>query len=896
MFKIGAQWLVAFFSLALVGGTCLGQAVPPEKADEARIEGLLGQLTLEEEMDLIRGGIEDPAVYQGQAGYLPGVPRLHIPSLRFADGPPGLLTRVPAQAETATMGVAATFSVKDAEANGVVIGREARSLGIDVVLQPFINIDRDITFQRGYNTFGEDPMLTGAMGAAEIRGAQSQGVMAQAKHYVAYDTDSYNVFVDQQTLHEVYVAPFAEAVKAGVSSIMCSYNRINGPFACGNADTLKTILKGQLGFKGFVTSDWGAVHSVSFINQGLDMEMPGIVPPDSPFAAMMHTFFQTAPANAAMPTKLNEAQLAGLLGGSIPEEPAKAAFDLSAFPRDNDSKTMRDALQEGTVTGATITDAARRVLYEMDRFGYLDGKQKHTVTAQDVEQNAEVIRKTAEDAAVLLKNDHALPLKASDLQSLALIGPGAGQVAAIGTFGERSGGLTERQIGPFEALQKNAPQAHVVLAVDDDMTGTPIPAALLSHDGQPGLLRTDGSGKTAVDAQLDFTHSNQKSLPANETFTWRGTLTVPDAGDYWIYLQALGARGELKVDGKFIGRTGATKGTVHGDIQHATQDNGFPTVDGLDNVRRSVQLSAGPHEITVEASGDTSNNPEQVRLNWMTPQQRVRDHQAAIDAAKNAHTAVVFLWTRGKPAFGLPGEQNKLVDEIAAVNPNTIVVLNVSQPVPLPWLDKVKAVLQMWWPGDEGGWATANVLLGKVNPAGRLPFTWAKRLEDYPATDPAHPERSAKGVEGKTTFSEGVDVGYRWFDKQKIEPLFPFGYGLSYSSFSYSDLHVTRGSDNGLEVSVRIKNTSEVSGEEVPQVYLDAPGEHPQGVQFAVRTLAAFDRVTLGPGEAREVTLRVAPRSLEYWSVAGNRWMAAGSRRVNVGSSSRDLKLSSSPQ
>lgn len=557
---------------------------------------------------------------------------------------------------------------------------------------------------------------------------------------------------------------------------------------------------------------------------------------------------------------------------------------------------MRDALKEGTVTEATITAAARRVLYEMDRFGYLDGKQKHTVTPQDIEQNAAVIRKTAEDAAVLLKNDHALPLKANDLQSLALIGPGAGQVAAIGTFGERSGGLTERQIGPFEALQKNDPQAHIVFAVDDDMTGIPVPAALLSHDGKPGLLRTDGRGKTAVDAQLDFTHSNRKSLPANETFTWRGTLTVPDAGDYWMYLQALGARGELKIDGKVIGRTGATKGTVHGDIQHATQDSGFPTVDGLDNVRRSIQLTAGPHEVTVETSGDTSNNPEQIRLNWMTPQQRVRDHRAAVDAARNAHTAVVFLWTRGKPAFGLPGEQNKLVDEIAAVNPNTMVVLNVSQPVPMPWLDKVKAVLQMWWPGDEGGWATANILLGKVNPAGRLPFTWAKRLEDYPATDPAHPERSAKGVEGKTTFSEGVDVGYRWFDKQKIEPLFPFGHGLSYSSFSYSELHVARGSDNGLDVSVRIKNSSDVGGDEVPQVYLDAPQERPEGVQFAAHSLAAFDRVTLGPGETKEVRMHVAPRSLEYWSSAENRWMASGSRRVNVGSSSRDLELSASPQ
>ena len=892
MFVIRKQCLCVFLALSAVSSVCRGQAVPAEKADEARIDDLLHQLTLEEKMNLIRGGSEDPSAYQGQAGYLPGVPRLHIPSLRFADGPPGLLTRVPAQAETATMGVAATFSAKDAEANGVVIGREARSLGIDVVLQPFINIDRDITFGRGYNTFGEDPVLTGVMGAAEIRGAQSQGVMAQAKHYVAYDTDSYSVFVDQQTLHEVYAAPFAEAVKAGVSSIMCSYNRINGPFACGNAATLKTLLKGELGFKGFVTSDWGAVHSVSFINEGLDMEMPGSVAPDSPFAAMMHTFFKTSPAGTVPPAEPNDAVLAGILGGTIPEEPAQGGFDLSTFPHDTDSKTMRYALDSGTVTEATITAAARRVLYEIARFGYLDGQQKHTITPQDIEKNAAVIQKTAEDAAVLLKNEQALPLKPNDLQSLALIGPGAGQVAAIGTFGERSGGLTERQIGPLEALRKFAPQAHITFAVDDDMTGTPIDAAMLSHDGKPGLLRTDGAGSTTVDAQLDFTHSNHRSLPANGKFIWKGTLTVSNAGDYWMYLQALGARSAVTIDGKEIGRTGATKGTVHGDIQYATQDNGFPTVDGLDNVRRSVPLTAGLHEITVEASGDTSNNPEQIRLNWMTPEQRHRDHQAAIDAAKSAHTAVVFLWTRGKPTFGLPGEQDKLVDEVAAVNPNTIVVLNVSQPIAMPWIAKVKAVLQMWWPGDEGGWATANVLLGKVNPAGRLPFTWAKRLEDYPATDPAHPERSAKGLEGKTTFSEGLDIGYRWFDKQNIEPRFPFGFGLSYSSFNYSNLSVLPASDHGLDIAVRIENTGKLIGDEVPQVYLDAPEQRPEGVQFAVRTLAAFDRITLRPGETKQVTLHVSPRSLEYWSIAENRWIRSGARRVSVGSSSRDLKLS----
>jgi beta-glucosidase len=886
------KYLAAFFCLGVLSVASWGQVVPAEKANEARIDRLLKQMTLEEKMNLIRGGLEDPKTYQGQAGYLPGVPRLHVPSLRMADGPPGLLTRVPAQAETATMGVAATFSAKDAEANGEVIGREARSLGIDVVLQPFINIDRDITFGRGYNTFGEDPVLTGTMGAAEIRGAQAQGVMSQAKHYVGYDSNSYNVFIDQQTLHEVYAAPFVEAVKAGVSSVMCSYNRINGPFACGNGDTLKTILKDEMGFKGFVTSDWGGVHSVLFLNEGLDMEMPGAAEADSPFKAFINNYFVTAPPDTTPATPIDMDELTGILGGPIPEEPQGAGMDMGAFPRDNDKTTMREALKNGTITEATITAAARRVLYEIDRFGYLDGKQKHNVTAQDVEANAAVIRKTAEDSAVLLKNEHALPLSKDDLQSVALIGPGAGQIAAIGTFGERSPGLTERQISPLDALRKGAPGANVAYAVDDDMTGVPVPASMLSHDGKPGLLRTERSGRKSVDAQLDFTHSNGKALPANEMVTWKGTITVPSAGDYWFYLQALGARGRLLIDGKRIGQTGAAKGTVHGDVQHATQDNGFPTVDDLDNVRRSVQLSAGPHEITVIASGDTSNNPEQVRLNWATPEQRQQNHDAAIDAAKKAHTAVVFLWSRGKPDFALPGEQDKLVDDITAVNPNTIVVLNVSQPVAMPWIGKVKGVLQMWWTGDEGGWATADVLLGKVNPAGRLPFTWAKQMQDYASNDPAHPERSAKGVDGKTTFSEGVDVDYRWFDKQKIEPLFPFGFGLSYTTFDYSDLKVVKVSDDGLDVSVRVKNTGSVAGDEVPQVYLDAPEQQPEGVQFAPKTLAAFDRVTLAPGESKDVTMHVSSRSLEYWSTAEKRWVRSDARRVRVGSSSRDLKLS----
>jgi beta-glucosidase len=379
----------------------------------------------------------------------------------------------------------------------------------------------------------------------------------------------------------------------------------------------------------------------------------------------------------------------------------------------------------------------------------------------------------------------------------------------------------------------------IQFAVNDDMTGSTVPASALSHDGQPGLERT-GAGNAQTDAQLNFTGEN--ALPPNSTVTWKGTLTPPHDGEYWIYLQALGTNATISIDGKRLAATGAFQGGVHGDILQANQDNVVPTPDGLDNVRRAVQLNAGAHAIEIKTSPDSSNSPVQVRLNWYTPEQRQSDHDAAIAAAKNAKVAVVFLWTRLEPVFGLPGDQDKLVDEVAAVNPNTIVVLNTSQPVALPWVDKVKAVLEMWWPGDEGGMSTANLLLGKTSPAGRLPITWGKSLADYPATDPKHPERSLKGVDGKTTYSEGVNVGYRWFDKEKIDPLFAFGHGLSYTTFDYSNLKVERASDGGLYVLVSIKNTGTLAGDEVPQAYLGAPADIPAGVQFPVRALVAFDR------------------------------------------------------
>ena len=884
---VGLRTLAAVTLLAGLSATAAaaGPRVPTVTGN-ARVDRLLATMTLAEKRTLIHDAREDPATYQGQAGYIAGIPRLGIPGLRLADGPPGVLTRHPAQAETATMGVAASFDVKLAEQNGVVIGRDARALGIDVSLQPFINLDRDLAFRRAYNTFGEDPLLTARIGAAEIRGIQSQHVMAVAKHFVGYDSTASDVWIDEQALHELYLPPFEAAVQAGVAAVMCAYNHVNGPHACGSRPLLTSVLREQFGFRGFVISDWGANHSAQFMKAGLDVEM--IDGPDST-GYQEPAFFGAEAAARPAPTPPGGEPYGDIYGGSMPEEPQLPAADEGDHGAPVPPETIDESLKKGTLAEVDVTRAAGRVLLQMERFGFLDGAATHAIRPRAVEANARVIERTAIEAAVLLKNEAAtLPLRPADLDSVVLIGPTAGQVDAIGINGERSMGLPQRQVGPLEALRQLSGHPGIRFAVADDMSGTPVPAGALSHDGAPGLRRSDGS----IDALVDFTQAGGNALPPDSRTEWTGTLNVDRSRPYWLYLQVLGTDASLYVDGQRVGITGTFQGDVHGDILQANQDNAIPTPDGLDNLRRAVELSAGPHAIRIVLNPDSSQAPVQVRLAWTTPAQREADHTAAIEAARHAKLAVVFVWARRVPAFTLVGDQNRLIEEVAAVNPNTVVVLNTSQPVAMPWADRVKSILQMWWPGDEGGWATAKLLLGQANPAGRLPMTWAERLEDYPATDPRHPERSTAGVDGRTRFSEGLYIGYRGFDHENRVPQYPFGHGLSYTRFDYSSLVVRRAKDGGLDLRVRIRNRGTRAGDEVPQTYLGAPEDAPSGVQFAKHSLAAFDRIHLAAGQGRTVSMHVPLRSLQYWSVADGRWITASGRRsISVGASSRDLRL-----
>ncbi len=390
--------------------------------------------------------------------------------------------------------------------------------------------------------------------------------MAVAKHFIGFDTAATDVWIAEQALHEIYLPPFEAAIDAGVAAIMCSYNHINGPYACGSSAMLITILRQELGFKGFVISDWGANHSALFMNAGLDMEM--IDGPDS--TGYQEPAFMGAEAAAVPPLPEPGGESFGdLYGGQLPEEQAPAPADGDDLGLKVGPTTLSEALQHGTVSEAAVTRAAGRVLLTMDRFGRLSGESKHRVTRQSIEANAQVIERTAEEAAVLLKNEHgALPLKSSDLDSIVLIGPTAGQVDAIGISGERSLGLTARQIGPLAALRSLAPNRRIEYAVDDDMSGTPIPPELLTHAGRPGLERASAAG-IGVDATLNFTVKGGNALPPDSTVAWSGTLHLPRAGSYWIYLQALGADARLFIDGHRVGITGAYQGDVHGDVLQA---------------------------------------------------------------------------------------------------------------------------------------------------------------------------------------------------------------------------------------------------------------------------------------------------------------------------------------
>jgi beta-glucosidase len=598
-------------------------------------------------------------------------------------------------------------------------------------------------------------------------------------------------------------------------------------------------------------------------------------------------------------------------------------------------------------------------------------------------------QKVAEESATLLKNDsHTLPLTSSDASGngVLVVGPtatatyvGGGGSAHVTPFEPITSPLSALRAGVgsgtvnyvqgYDLDGQVVPSSATTVPAGTSVLAAGLPATDASFAGENGWLRQQistvtppsGSEPAAcsgtcapdqVDPTVDYT-DDTSTLPAGTAWRWTTHFTVPaaPAGSNGWQLKVFvknQSSAQLFVDGLAssarrinIAQYGVAAGGIGGSAI-AAWDGLAQTAkshDGLElqQAAFTATFAAGEtHELDLRAYAN-GTDPLSVRFEWVPPDWQTQSIAAATSAGASANKVVIFAFDDGtegvdrggndqNAGLELPGWQDALISAVAAVNPNVVVVLNTGDPVYMPWLASVKSVLEMWYPGEEGGLATADVLLGKTNPSGKLPMTFPDGSAARPrfptddlGCDPAAiviPNNNTglgandgncplypgvfmtDPVQGKHTYRtvdytpNGIFQGYRWYDLHNVAPLFPFGYGLSYTSFGYSHLDVDPAADGGVDVSFDVKNTGSTTGAEVPQVYVGAPNDPPAGVSFAVRALAQFQRITLAPGQSQRVKLHVGLRRFTYWSTTDHRWiLAGGPRTVFVGASSRDMKL-----
>ncbi|MBV9674204.1 MAG: glycoside hydrolase family 3 protein, partial [Verrucomicrobia bacterium] len=713
------------------------------------MKSLLSALTLDEKLSLVYGS-SDPASV-GNVGYLPGVPRLGIPSRRDADAL-GIEVIADATALPARLGLGATFDRAAVHAAGELIGNEGRALGVDLVYGPQVDLARLPNWIRNNTTFGEDPFLSGQLAIEEVSGIQDKGLMSEVKHFAIYngqagvtlgnpEAPTLPTIIDDQTAHELYLKAYEYPLSHAMpSSIMASYQGFRivplqscATWATDNPLTLTTILRSQWGFTGFVLSDYGATHDVHALLTGLDQEFPGTA-----LGEQLQSFFAH--------------HLKALVDPTSPFYDRLYALRLDA--------------------------AVAYVLYAYQRFGLLDGASAEGPIANYVphsrpnmsqirDANAAVTEQLSEKAAVLLKNEgNILPLKASDLSEVAIIGPTGRQVMVYGGQGERARGFPDRDaISPLQILQALSPKgSHFVYVAGIDWIGSVVPAENLSS----GLSRMDNtSGTTRVDRTLDYGTSSSDNLKPGVKYTWTGKLIVPTADMYYLWIQ------RSWLDPRF-GRQASVTLQIDGVRQSlfspavptSTYPEGIVPAHGT-NEGVALNLDAGSHTLAITAAVPVNGaapinltvpvpvtQPITFRFAWS----RLTDSiHAAVAAAKSSKIAIVFADDNGEAdadlVNSLAPNQDRLIEAVAKENPNTIIVLSTGNPVLMPWLHDVKAVLEMWYPGQEGGTSIAKLLLGEVNPGGRLPISWPANGDQTPFA--GHPERingDGKGV----PFSEGI--------------------------------------------------------------------------------------------------------------------------------------------
>ncbi|HUX96605.1 MAG TPA: glycoside hydrolase family 3 C-terminal domain-containing protein [Bacteroidales bacterium] len=813
-----------------------------ESPIEHRIEDILSLITLEEKADLLSGV---------DMWHFKGISRLGIPSVQVTDCGHGITIIIDndgnwvgnATCFPTAAAQAATWNRSLIEELGGALGRETRATGSSFLLAPMVNIKRHPLNGRNYELFSEDPLLSGEMAASFINGVQSEEIGAVIKAMTANNQQTnqsvLDVQMDERTLQEIYLPSFRIAVsKSNPWGVMTAYNGLNGFRTSASKHLLMDVLKEDWNYEGFVVSDWRAVKSIQSLYSGLDIEMPG-------------------PGNYL--TKEN----------------------------------ILNAIADKSFTADELDDKVKRILRALVKSRLIDYDQPKLSAELNSEKHKLLARKVGEEGIVLLKNENnLLPLK-QNIKKLAVIGPNANQ-ARLGGGGSASVSPFY-SVSPMEGIRNLCgPDTEILFeegcglngnmevvdskylrAIKKGTVGNCLKGEYFTNSnlqGQPACTDMDGS----VDFSWGWANPKPQIGKEGYSVRWEGQLVPPVSGEYKIGISAAGCGYRLFLKDDLI-------------IDHWDPDNkdNFEAEFTSGSKKVSILLNKNsPVDIKIEFKKITNRNF--IRFEWEIPGNN--SIESAKKIARESDAVVIFAGlsnffeggNNDRPDILLPGEQNKLIKEVAGVNPNTIVFLINGSSIAMPWIDNVNAVVEAYYPGQEGGNAIANILFGKVNPSGKLPETFPLLLSDCPAYG------NYPGEGNIVKYNEGIYVGYRHYDSRNIEPLFPFGHGLSYTTFEYGDL-MLKNIKNSVICRFNVKNTGGVDGAEVVQLYLHdviSSESRPQ------KELKNFEKVFLKAGETKTVTFTITEEDLSYYSDTHNKWLyESGKFEVLIGSSSRDIRI-----
>ncbi len=773
-----------------------------------RVAALLADLSLDEKASLTAGA---------DMFSTPPVERLGIPAVRLTDGPNGARGAVlPGESPDTSVCVpcgaalGATWDPELIERIGALLGTETRRRACRVLLAPTVNLHRSPLAGRNFECYSEDPLLSGLLAAAFVRGAQSQGVATTVKHFVGNDAEferlTMSSVIDERTLRELYLVPFEMAVRQGGSlGVMTGYNRVNGTW-CAEHGPLLSTLRDEWGFEGFVVTDWYSVASATASSAaGLDLEMPG---------------------------------------------PARAYGDALA-----------EAVRSGVVDEATVDAIVSRLLSVYERIGALDDTGDEPATSVDDPADRALTREAAVASIVLLTNNGLLPLDATALTRVAVVGPNADRAVIMGGGSARV--MPAYLTTPLEAIRRRlGDDVEIVHEPGVDITRTAPTLALdLTYefcagpdDPEPRKVLRSESRATA---EL-FAFGPPTGVPEGFTLRATGRWTPPTGGPFELSLiQAGGTR--LTVDGTVV---------IDGIADPPPPGRSF-FGGGSAQATATVELEAGTPvdvEIDFEATSPHGIHAFKVGGRPLLPDDAL---ERAARAAAGADVAIVVVGTdhewesegADRESWALPGDQHALIDEVCRANPNTVVVVNAGSPVDLSWVDSGVAVVQAWFGGQEMAAAVAAVLVGDVDPGGRLPTTQPMAIEHNPAFG------NFPGESDEVRYGEGLLMGYRWYEARRLPVRFPFGHGLSYTTFTFGEpvlSSATFAEGDTLTVGVPVTNTGDRPGSEVVQCYVE-PGR--TRVQRPVKELRAFAKVHLDPGQSTTVALALDDRAFAYWDV-----------------------------